>query len=92
MTSNATKIAAGVSLLGLGGIGGLLLAPQQGDAERSAATVTQAAAPEVRTIHIKRVHHRTIHEKPKHVRHASAAARICQRRRPPRLRRRRPLP
>jgi hypothetical protein len=73
MTSNATKIAAGTSLLGVGGLVGVLLAPQPDGGERAAATV-QTAAPVVRTVHIKRVHHRTIHEKPKaqHV-HAAAA-------------------
>jgi hypothetical protein len=74
MTSTATKIAAGTSLVGLGGIAGLLLAPQQGDAERAAASVAQTPAPEVRTVHIKRVHHRTIHLKPKHEHHVAAAA------------------
>ena len=73
MTSTATKIAAGTSLVGLGGIAGLLLAPQQGDAERAASSVAQTPAPEVRTVHIKRVHHRTIHAKPKREHHAAAA-------------------
>jgi hypothetical protein len=73
MTFNATKIATGTSLVGAGALAGVLLAPKAAESERAANTLP-APATVVRTIHIKRVHHRVIHEKPKHVRHAAQAA------------------
>jgi hypothetical protein len=75
MTFNPTHIAAGASLLGIGGVAGVLLAPQSAESENAAAVRTQTAAPPVvRTVHVKRVHHRTIHEKPHVVRHPARAA------------------
>jgi hypothetical protein len=73
MIFNATKIAAGTSLLGAGGLAGVLLAPKPAESERAAGALP-APAPVVRTVHIKRVHHRVIHEKPKRVHHAAPAA------------------
>jgi hypothetical protein len=75
MTFNPTHIAAGASLLGIGGAAGVLLAPQSAESQNAAAVRTQAAPPPVvRTVHVKRVHHRTIHEKPHVVQHAERAA------------------
>jgi hypothetical protein len=73
MTNNATKIAAGTSLLGVGGMAGVLLAPQKGAAP--AAAVTLPAPPAVvRTVHIKHVHYRTVHEHPKASSHQAVGA------------------
>ncbi len=75
MTFKPTQIAAGASLLGIGGVAGVLLAPQSAESENAAAVRSQAAAPPlVRTIHVKRVHHRTIREKPHLVHHVTQAA------------------
>ena len=73
MIFNATRIAAGISLLGAGGLAGVLLAPKTAESERAASTLP-LPAPVVRTVHIKRVHHRVIHEKPKRVHHAAVGA------------------
>jgi hypothetical protein len=75
MTFKPTQIAAGASLLGIGGVAGVLLAPQNAESQNAAAVRMQAAPPPVvRTIHVRRVHHRTIHEKPHVVHHVTRAA------------------
>jgi hypothetical protein len=72
MRLNATNIATGTSLLGAGVVTGVLLAPHNAESRRP---VTAAAPPPVvRTVHIKRVHHRTIHERARHAVHAAAPA------------------
>lgn len=70
MTFNVTRVAAGSSLLGIGGLAGVLLAPR--GAEHPRAPVQPATV--VRTVYIKRVHHRTIHVRPKPVPRPKAAA------------------
>jgi hypothetical protein len=63
MIVNFTKIAVGTCLLGVGGVGGVLLAPQDTPRERT----TTSAPVVLRTVHVKHVHRRTIHEKPHRV-------------------------
>jgi hypothetical protein len=65
MNSNAGKIAAGTSVLGLGGVAAVALAAGGGETHQASAAAT-SPAPQVQTITTRRVIHRTIHLKPKH--------------------------
>jgi len=79
MSSTTGKIAAGTSVLGLGGIAAVALAAGGGDTQQAAAAAG-SAAPQVQTITTRRVIRRTIHLKPKRphaVAHPAAAASVA---------------
>ena len=71
MILSATKIATGAVLVGGGALAGVVAAPQGTSAQSSPVAATE---PVVRTVHVKRVHRRTVHEKLHHHRGRGAEA------------------
>jgi hypothetical protein len=75
MASKAGKLVAGTSVLGLGGLAAVAIsADKPASAERVVTTIAKAPPVEVQTITVRRVIHRTIHEKRRHTHHTSAVA------------------
>jgi type IV secretory pathway VirB10-like protein len=79
MASKATRIAAGTSVLGLGGLAAVAVgAGKSADTGSTAKTAAKTPPVEVKTVTVQRVIHRTVHAKPKRVHaHAAVAARTA---------------